>query len=471
MLAPSLWDGLRDVLAQPWRVAALAVGGLLAAIIVAGLLGFLLNRHIAGAADEALRYDVEVEDRGHDLELAVLDVRHQHRNIAFLGPSSGDAEDLERAYGRLERAIDAYEDLGVREPGMVRPDEFRRMAARYYGEFRPAVDLARTDRAAFEEASDRGLERLGRLNEAAEGVGESGEELAARSLNQVDTAATTSTFVLLAAVLGLLLVGAMLAYAAVRVVRQLRDLSAAQNEFLADVSHELRTPLTVVRGNAEVGLAVGDLGCRHGKMLEKIVRESGRMSRMVDDLLFLARSDSASPPLREEEIGAAPFLAEVASSAESLAREHGSRLTAELPATGRLKVDPARIEQAVLALVDNAAKYGPPGGEVRLASSNEPGDRAGRLRVEVSDDGPGIPEEDLERVFERFYRPDKARSRALGGSGLGLSIAKTIVEAHGGSVRADRRPDGGASVSILLPLTAETSRARPRSPGLPRPGS
>ena len=129
------------------------------------------------------------------------------------------------------------------------------------------------------------------------------------------------------------------------------------------------------------------------------------------------------------------------------------------------------IEQAVLALVDNAAKYGPPGGEVRLASSNEPGDRAGRLRVEVSDDGPGIPEEDLERVFERFYRPDKARSRALGGSGLGLSIAKTIVEAHGGSVRADRRPDGGASVSILLPLTVETSRARPRSPGLPRPGS
>lgn len=262
---------------------------------------------------------------------------------------------------------------------------------------------------------------------------------------------------LLAAVLGLMVVGAALAYAAVRVVNQLRDFSRAKTEFLADVSHEIRTPLTVLRGNAEVGLALGDEGCSHGKMLDNIVRESERMSRMVEDLLFLARSDSTAPPLRREALDAAPFLAEIASRAEDLLRERGSTLVADLSAKGRLEADQARVEQAVMAVIDNAAKYGPLGGEVRLTGANE-GDY---LRVEVVDEGPGIPKEDLRRVFDRFYRPDKARSRALGGAGLGLSIAKTVVEAHGGSICAESRASGGTGISIWLPLAAGRDPARP----------
>lgn len=438
------------VLAQPWRVTVLAVGGLLAAIIVAGLLGFGLNRHIAGIAEETLRYDVEVEDRGHDLLVAVLDVRHQHRNIAFLDGSAGGIEELDQAYRRLQDEVDAYEDLGVREPGMVRPNELRAMAEEYRAGFRPAVGLAESDPAAFERASEEGLGRLKELEEAAIGVDEAGEDLAAGSLRQMNGAATTSASVLLAALCGLLLVGAALAYALVRVVNQLRDFSRAKTEFLADVSHELRTPLTVLRGNAEVGLALGGDGCSHGKMLDKIVRESERMSRMVDDLLFLARSDSAAPPVHREVVDAGPFLAEIAQRAEVMLRKRGCALATYLPAEGLLEADPARLEQAIMAVVDNAAKYGRSGGEVRLTADNE----GEMLRLEVSDEGLGIPEEDLDRVFERFYRPDKARSRALGGAGLGLSIARAVVEAHGGRIRAESRPSEGTKVSLLLPMSA-----------------
>jgi signal transduction histidine kinase len=114
------------------------------------------------------------------------------------------------------------------------------------------------------------------------------------------------------------------------------------------------------------------------------------------------------------------------------------------------------MEQAVLILVDNAAKYGPPGGTVTLASFV----RSGELHISVEDRGPGIPREELPRIFERFYRLEKARSRRLGGAGLGLPIAKTIVEAHGGRIEAVSRLGGGTKISLCLPLLAGSRPAR-----------
>ncbi len=253
--------------------------------------------------------------------------------------------------------------------------------------------------------------------------------------------------------------GAALAYLAVRVVNELRRLyaeqrvatekveaaSQAKTEFIADVSHELRTPLTVLRGNAQVGLA---LGGDHKEILEEIVEESKRMSRMVEELLFLAKSDSASMPLDFETVAVEPLLAELAGRAKVLARERGVGLETELEGGGVVKVDPQRIEQAVLILVDNAAKYGQAGGKISLSSSA----RTGELRIGVEDRGPGIPEEELPRIFERFYRLDKARSRKLGGAGLGLPIAKTIAEAHGGRVRVQSRPGAGSRFEIVIPI-------------------
>lgn len=173
------------------------------------------------------------------------------------------------------------------------------------------------------------------------------------------------------------------------------------------------------------------------------------MSRLVDDLLFLARSDSTSPSMKPETVPVAPFVSELAGRAQTLAREHAATLEEDLRAEGALRADPARLEQAVFILLDNAIKYGPPGGTVTLRSRVT---NAGELAITVEDRGPGIPENDLSRIFERFYRVDKARSRKMGGAGLGLPIAKTIVEAHGGRIEVVSQPGEGAKVSLYLPL-------------------
>jgi signal transduction histidine kinase len=466
----------RGVREQPWRITIAAVGGLLVAILIAGVVGFLLNRNVVRVTDEALRYDVQLEDEGDDLRAAVLDLRHYQRNITFYGPSRNGIEDFERAYAQLEEEIRELEEIGVRDPDAPQPGEIRRMAEEYYAGFRPAIGLYEEDRAAFEEASDLGLVRIDELAQAGEELDELGEQLSEESLGEVDRATTTARVVLLAVIFGLLLVGAALAYVAVHVVNELRRLYAdqqetteklaeanrAKTEFIADVSHELRTPLTVLRGNAQVGLAL-DSGPNHAQLFEEIVAESKRMARMVEDLLFLARSDSASPPLEFETVAVAPFLAELAGRAEVLTREHGAELERQLEGEGYVEIDRQRIEQAVLVLVDNATKYGPRGGTVTLASFV----RSGELHISVEDRGPGIPKDELPRIFERFYRLDKARSRQLGGTGLGLPIAKTIAEAHGGRLEAVSRLGEGTKISLCLPVLAE-SRAASEEVGRPR---
>jgi signal transduction histidine kinase len=458
---------LKGIRGQPWRITIVAVGGLLVAILIAGLVGFLVNQRVEDATSDA-RYDVELEDEGDDLRAAVLDMRHYHRNIAFTGVSRGGIEDFEGAYRRLHEEIDELAAVGVRDPTAPQPDEIRAMANEYHEGFRPAIELYQEGQEdggkAFTEASDRGLYRISEMETAAEELDEVGERLSEEALDRVDRATMTARVVLLAVIGGLLLAGAALANAAVRVVNELRRLyaeqraatekveaaSRAKTEFIADVSHELRTPLTVLRGNAQVGLALGG-DDEHAELYGEIVEESRRMSRMVEDLLFLARSDSATLPLDLETVSVEPLLAELAGRAQVLARERGATLETRLVGEGLVEVDAQRVEQAVLILVDNAAKYSPKGGVITLTSSV----RSGELRVVVEDRGPGIPEEELPRIFERFYRLDKARSRKLGGAGLGLPIAKTIVEAHGGRVEAVSRLGEGTKMTLFLPLLSE----------------
>ena len=451
----------------------MAVGGLLVAIIIAGLIGFWQTRSIERVSAEALGY-VELEDEGDDIRAAILDVRHYHRNVYFNSLNTGritrDGIDAyETARGRLYEEIDELAGVEPYDPDAPQPEDFRRWADEYYAGFRILVQPTVEDKEAFDTASDRGLEQIEQMEQEAEKLDGLGEDLTDGALQRVDRAATTSEFVLLGAILGLLLAGAALAYAAVRVVNELRRLYAGQQEtaekmaevsrqktdFLADVSHELRTPLTVLRGNAQVGLALGAEG-EQKQLLEEVVGESKRMSRMVEELLFLARSDSSPPSLEPETVSIPPLMSDLAGRATVLARERGATLETDIRAEGVLRADPNRLEQAVLILVDNAIKYGPPGGTVTLRSAVT---RAGELRITVEDQGPGIPREDLPRVFERFYRVDKARSRRMGGSGLGLPIAKTIVEAHGGHITAESRARHGTRMSIHLPLAPDAEPA------------
>ncbi len=206
----------------------------------------------------------------------------------------------------------------------------------------------------------------------------------------------------------------------------------------------------MVHTNAEVGAQLEEVPSQR-EIFEDIVNESSQMSRMVENLLFLARSDSESPPLEMEIIAVPTFLAALEGRAEPLARGRGASFEANLSGEGYLKADPARLEQAVLILVDNAAKYGEPGGRITLSSSV----RAGELRIAVEDRGPGIPVEERDKVFERFFRGRAAGMRGTGeGSGLGLSLVREHVALHGGRVWAEEREGGGTRLVVRLPVVS-----------------
>jgi signal transduction histidine kinase len=228
---------------------------------------------------------------------------------------------------------------------------------------------------------------------------------------------------------------------------RLSEAFSSQREFIADASHELRTPLTVIRGQLEVLAAQGNPSEAEVRHVERQVQaEIGRVSRLVDDLLVLTQAER-SDFLRPYEIDLRPFVSEL---------WDGLSLTAErrfelgpVP-EGTLHADPDRLAQALRNLGRNAIEHTADGtGLVRLEVEALGGQT---LRFAVVDDGPGIPPEERERIFERFHRVDVGRSRKSGGAGLGLAIVRAIAEAHGGRVRADSSRNGsGARVELLLP--------------------
>jgi two-component system sensor histidine kinase VicK len=450
----------------PWRLAIAAVVGLLALTVVDGLVSFALTWQVEQITDEALHYDIELEDEGDDLRVAVLDVRHYHRNLHFTGASRGAIADFERAYADLQEEIDELSQIGVREADAPQPDQIRALAERYYADVRLAIDRYDVDRGGFIQASDRGLQVLATLGAMAEDLDGLGEERAEAALTKIEQATATARMALLGVLGGVIVIGVVLAYSAVRMVGELRGLhvqqqavaealaetSRAKTDFLADVSHELRTPLTVLRGNAEVGLElVRD--CVHTETLQEIVKVSARMSRMVEDLLFLARTDSSSPLLDLQRVDLEPFLAELAARAAVLTRERGATFGENVAGVAELRIDPARIEQAVLIMVDNAARYGPPGGRVTLSA----GTTSDEVWIEVADQGPGIPQSELPHVFERFYRVGNRRQHRPDGAGLGLAIAKTIVDAHGGRIQAISRVGEGTRMMLSLPFVVPST--------------
>jgi signal transduction histidine kinase len=451
----------------------LALGGLLIAIALTGVVGIVINRNIHDTVERAIAFDVELEDRGDDLRVAILDVRHYHRDLLLNNPSVPRIVAWQERYAIMLVEIEALDELLVRSPAdadLPEVGDLRALAEDYYARFAAVVD-AESD-AEFVAVAEDLLPGIDAMQEIAERVDAEGERRAAAALSAIDDASGTGTVVLVAVMIGLGAVGALLAFAVLRLVQDQRRLVAAeqavvgqmaeaaraQTNFIADASHELRTPLTVLRGNAEIGLALQD-ECTHAEILEEIVDESSRMSRLVDDLLFLARSDASSAPLELRDVETEDLMRGLVDRAEVLARERGAALAATVRSDGRILADRERVEQAVLILVDNAAKYGPADGTVELDARTADG----RLIVEVRDRGPGIPAEHLSRVFERFYRANGAgRGRPAGGAGLGLAIAAVIVEGHGGRIDATTPPDGGTLMTISLPLVAA---------GLPQPGA
>jgi heavy metal sensor kinase len=220
-------------------------------------------------------------------------------------------------------------------------------------------------------------------------------------------------------------------------------------QFSADVSHELRTPLTILRGETEVALRWAKEPDEYRGILQSNLEEIKRMSQIIEYLLDLAKAEERRLELNLQEVDLNGLLATLVQQTAMIAHEKGVRLVFEAPVTVPFKGDELRLRQIFLNLLDNAVKYTAEGGEVKVQISVE----GGWARVAVKDTGAGIPEEDLPHIFDRFYRVDKARNRAQGGTGLGLSLSRSLVEAHGGHIEVESEVEVGSTFTVHLPIS------------------
>lgn len=221
-----------------------------------------------------------------------------------------------------------------------------------------------------------------------------------------------------------------------------------QVEFAADASHELRTPIAVIQANLEVVMDEPEQPvCEKEKWLRNVQLETDRMQKLVEDLLTISRTQAGQQTLEKAEFSLSQELQRAADPLVPYAQDRGVRLCSEIAPSMTWYGDAARLGQLVVILLDNAVKHTPAGGEVRLVAEMQ-----GRaVRITVSDTGEGIAPAHQARIFDRFYRVDKARDRENGGSGLGLSIAKWIVEEHGGTISVSSEPGAGSAFRVTLP--------------------
>jgi two-component system sensor histidine kinase CiaH len=229
-----------------------------------------------------------------------------------------------------------------------------------------------------------------------------------------------------------------------------------QQEFVADASHELRTPLTVLRSATDLLNQHREEPLEHnGELFDDVRGEIVRMERLAQDLLTLARSDTGGLELMTAPLDVADIASEVVRRTTPLAQSKGVQLTLRAESPGStVDADPDRLQQVLLILIDNAIKHTPPGGDVTVRVQ-----RHGQSsQVIVADTGSGIAPEHLPRIFDRFYRADRARSRDGGGTGLGLAIAKMLVEAHSGQLQLSSTLGVGTQVTVSLPLVNRSAK-------------
>jgi two-component system phosphate regulon sensor histidine kinase PhoR len=231
-------------------------------------------------------------------------------------------------------------------------------------------------------------------------------------------------------------------------ITDLRRTDRVRRDFVANVSHELRTPLTAIQGYVEALLDAPPDQDQTRRFLEIIARHSNRMERLVKDLLRLARLDAGQETLERVTVAISPLFDAVTGDLAPSLEVRRQVVRIEVPSDAHAVLgDPIKLHDILRNLVENASGYSPEGSVITLRAALEPP----WTSLSVLDEGPGIPDADLSRIFERFYRVDKARSRETGGTGLGLSIVKHLVELHGGRVVATNRPDGGAEFIVRLP--------------------
>jgi two-component system sensor histidine kinase CiaH len=234
-----------------------------------------------------------------------------------------------------------------------------------------------------------------------------------------------------------------------RALRPIGNAMERQRAFVADASHELRTPLSLIRANAELLQRHSGKPVRANMpALNDIIRETDALGTLVSQMLTLARADAGKTPFAFTQVALHDLVEDVGKQVKVLADNKGLQLDVRVDGPARVRGDEVRLRELLLILLDNAIKFTDAAGTVGLTLEAD----GGKAVVRVTDSGSGIPPEALPYVFDRFYRADKARSPAEGGAGLGLAIAKWIVEGHRGSIRVDSYPGRGTTFTVELPL-------------------
>jgi two-component system phosphate regulon sensor histidine kinase PhoR len=255
-------------------------------------------------------------------------------------------------------------------------------------------------------------------------------------------------------------------------VTRLRQLEKIRKDFVANVSHELRTPLTSIKGYVEALLdGAKDRPDEAARFLEIILKQSDRLNLILDDLLQLSQIESGQVLFKRDAVNVHAVGERTLALIKPLSDKKGHHLTVDLPeALPTILGDEERLVQVLTNLLDNAVKYTQEHGTIRV--EGRPVHGAGgvpdMLEISVADNGIGIPEQDRPRVFERFYRVDKARSRELGGTGLGLAIVKHIVEGHGGQIWVEGNQPAGSRFVMRFLTAAATDARRQNKPERPR---
>lgn len=228
---------------------------------------------------------------------------------------------------------------------------------------------------------------------------------------------------------------------------RLEDSFERLRRFTADASHELRTPLTAIRSVGEVGLQENADAAACREVVASMLEEADRLTKLVDSLLTLSRADAGSVQVKREPTDLSLLAVEVADCIQVLAEEKEQGLVVDAPEPVIAGIDPTTLRQALINLVDNAVKYTPKQGHIRVKVRRT----AGEAIIEVADDGPGIAKEHQARIFDRFYRVDKGRSRDMGGTGLGLAITRWAVEVNDGRIELESSEEQGSTFRIVLP--------------------
>jgi signal transduction histidine kinase len=231
-----------------------------------------------------------------------------------------------------------------------------------------------------------------------------------------------------------------------RMAAEMEGLERLRRELVANVSHELKTPISALRARLEN--LIDAVEEPDPEVFGVMLQQSERLSRLVEQLLDLSRLESGDVPLAVGPVDLRALSDHVAGELREARQDRRLVVVNDIPdGFPPVLADGERIHQVLFNLIDNAFRFTPPGGTVRVLATG----RTGECEVEVRDNGPGIPKEHRDLVFERFYRVDPSRSREDGGTGIGLAIARSVVEAHGGRIWAEEAPGGGTSIRFVLP--------------------